>query len=235
MTKGIKIKNSDGTFSPAFILSQINDDSIGKATTYSSDKIEKAITNKQDKLSAEQLSNIAAVPNKQDKLIAGTSMELIRDFTLTGDRAAVGLKTYADGYLGVKDIAIEIKVKGNSSGVSDKGIQMYINGSTYWIAMLKNAFEKDESNTNYWHYLLTGFMTADGFFIPTNAVSNSVKTEYQFTLQYIHPFNIIFDPGSVDNPATTPYISTIRLSTNDNALGIGAGTQFKVWGTKYYG
>lgn len=49
MAKGIKIKNSDGTFSPAFILSQINDNSIGKATTYSSDKIEKLVANKIDK------------------------------------------------------------------------------------------------------------------------------------------------------------------------------------------
>lgn len=235
MAKGIKIKNSDGTFSPAVILSQINDDSIGKATTYSSDKIEKVVINKQDKLSAEQLSNIAAVPNKQDKLIAGTSMELIRDFTLTEDRATVGLKTYADGYLGVKDIVVEITVKGNSSGVSGKGINMYINGSKYWIAMLKNAFEKDENDTYCWHYLLTGFMTADGYFVPINALGNGDITGYPYTLQYAHSFNAIFDPGVVFNPATTPYITQIRLSTNDNALGIGAGTRFRVWGTKYYG
>lgn len=61
MAKGIKIKNSDGTFSPAVILSQINDDSIGKATTYSSDKIEKVVTNKQDKLIAGD--NITIVNN----------------------------------------------------------------------------------------------------------------------------------------------------------------------------
>lgn len=202
---------------------------------YDDTEIKAQIATKQNALTTEQLSNIAAVPNKQDKLIAGTSMELIRDFTLTEDRAAVGLRTYADGYLGVKDIAIEITVKGNSSGVSGKGINMHINGSTYWIAMLKNAFEKDENDTYCWRYLLTGFMTADGYFILTNNLSNGDITAFSYTLQYAHSFNTIFDPGAVFNPATTPYISQIRLSTNDNALGIGAGTRFRVWGTKYYG
>lgn len=201
---------------------------------YDDTEIKEQIAMKQDALTTEQINNISAVPNKQDKLIAGTSMELIRDFTLTEDRAAIGLKTYADGYLGVKDIAIEIIVKGNSSGVSDKGINMHINGSTYWIAMLKNAFVKDENDTYRWHYLLTGFMTADGYFVPTNALGNGDITAYDYTLQYAHSFNTIFSPGAVFNPATTPYISQIRLSTNDNAKGIGAGTQIRVWGTKYY-
>ena len=214
---------------------EIADDVISDKLTYSSNKIEELVTNKQDKLSAEQLNNINAVPNKQDKLIAGTSMELIRDFTLTKDKAAIGLKTYADGYLGVKDIAIEITVKGNSSGVSGKGINMHINGTKYWIAMLKNAFEKDENDTYCWHYLLTGFMTADGYFVLTNNLSNGDITSFPYTLQYAHSINVIFDPGTDLNPATTPYISHILLSTNDNAKGIGAGTRFRVWGTKYYG
>lgn len=195
---------------------EIADDIISDKLTYSSKKIEELVT------------------NKQDKLIAGTSMELIRDVTLTEDNAAIGLKTYADGYLGVKDIAIEIKVKGNSSGVSGKGINMYINGSTYWIAMLKNAFEKDENDTYCWHYLLTGFMTSDGYFVPTNALGNGDITSFDYTLQYAHSFNTIFSPGAMFNPATTPYISLIKLITNDNAKGIGAGTQIRVWGTKYY-
>ena len=49
MAKGIKIKNADGSFSPAFILSQINDNSMGKATTYSSEKINELLSNKIDK------------------------------------------------------------------------------------------------------------------------------------------------------------------------------------------
>lgn len=230
----LKVKvNNQWTEIPA--TTEIADDIISDKLTYSSKKIEKLVTNKQDKLSTEQVNNISDVQNKQDKLIAGTSMELIRDFTLTKDSAAIGLRTYADGYLGVKDIAIEITVKGNSSGVSDKGINMHINGSTYWIAMLKNAFVKDENDKYSWHYLLTGFMTADGYFVPTNALGNGDITAYDYTLQYAHSFNTMFSPGAVFNPATTPYISQIRLSTNDNAKGIGSGTRFRVWGTKYYG
>lgn len=49
MANGIKIKNADGSFSPAFILSQINDNSMGKATTYSSEKINELLSNKIDK------------------------------------------------------------------------------------------------------------------------------------------------------------------------------------------
>lgn len=202
---------------------------------YDDTDIKRLLANKQDKLTQSQLNNINAVPNKQDKLIAGTSMELIRDFTLTEDRAVIVLKTNADGYLGVKDIAVEITVKGNSSGVSGKGINMHINGSKYWIAMLKNAFEKDENDTYCWHYLLTGFMTADGYFILTNNLGNGDITAFPYTLQYAHSINTIFDPGSDFNPATTPYISNIRLITNDNAKGIGSGTRLRVWGTKYYG
>lgn len=49
MANGIKIKNADGTFTPAFILSQINDNSTGKATTYSSEKINELLSDKIDK------------------------------------------------------------------------------------------------------------------------------------------------------------------------------------------
>lgn len=45
MAKGIKIKNSDGSFSPAFIMSQINDTDKGANTTYSSEKIEEKLLN----------------------------------------------------------------------------------------------------------------------------------------------------------------------------------------------
>lgn len=49
MANGIKIKNADGTFTPAFILSQINDNSTGKATTYSSERINELLSDKIDK------------------------------------------------------------------------------------------------------------------------------------------------------------------------------------------
>lgn len=49
MAKGIKIKNADGSFTPAFILSQINDNSSGEATTYSSEKINELLSAKIDK------------------------------------------------------------------------------------------------------------------------------------------------------------------------------------------
>lgn len=49
MAKGIKLKNADGSFTPAFIMSQINDNSRGKATTYSSEKMNELLSDKIDK------------------------------------------------------------------------------------------------------------------------------------------------------------------------------------------
>lgn len=54
---------------------EIADDIISDKLTYSSDKIEKVVSNKQDKLSAEQLNNIAAVPNKIDKSEIGNGLK----------------------------------------------------------------------------------------------------------------------------------------------------------------
>lgn len=75
MAKGIKLKNADGSFTPAFILSQINDNSSGKATTYSSEKINELLSDKQDKLSTEQINNISDVPNKIDKTAVGSGLK----------------------------------------------------------------------------------------------------------------------------------------------------------------
>ena len=55
---------------------EIADDIISDKLTYSSNKIEELVTNKQDKLSAEQLNNINAVPNKIDKSEVGNGLKL---------------------------------------------------------------------------------------------------------------------------------------------------------------
>ena len=54
---------------------EIADDIISDKLTYSSKKIEKLISNKQDKLSKEQLDNITAVPNKIDKSQVGNGLK----------------------------------------------------------------------------------------------------------------------------------------------------------------
>ena len=54
---------------------EIADDIISDKLTYSSKKIEELVTNKQDKLSAEQLNNINAVPNKIDKTAVGNGLK----------------------------------------------------------------------------------------------------------------------------------------------------------------
>lgn len=54
---------------------EIADDIISDKLTYSSKKIEELVTNKQDKLSAEQLNNINAVPNKIDKSEVGNGLK----------------------------------------------------------------------------------------------------------------------------------------------------------------
>ena len=54
---------------------EIADDIISDKLTYSSNKIEELVTKKQDKLSAEQLNNINAVPNKIDKTAVGNGLK----------------------------------------------------------------------------------------------------------------------------------------------------------------
>ena len=54
---------------------EIADDIISDKLTYSSKKIEELVTSKQDKLSAEQLNNINAVPNKIDKSEVGNGLK----------------------------------------------------------------------------------------------------------------------------------------------------------------
>ena len=54
---------------------EIADDITSDKLTYSSKKIEKLISNKQDKLSKEQLDNITAVPNKIDKSQVGNGLK----------------------------------------------------------------------------------------------------------------------------------------------------------------
>ena len=54
---------------------EIADDITSDKLTYSSKKIEEIISNKQDKLSAEQLENISAVPNKIDQSQVGNGLK----------------------------------------------------------------------------------------------------------------------------------------------------------------
>ena len=54
---------------------EIADDITSDKLTYSSKKIEELISNKQDKLSAEQLENISAVPNKIDQSQVGNGLK----------------------------------------------------------------------------------------------------------------------------------------------------------------
>ena len=54
---------------------EIADDIISDKLTYSSKKIEELVSNKQDKLSDEQLNNISAVPNKIDKSEVGNGLK----------------------------------------------------------------------------------------------------------------------------------------------------------------
>ena len=70
----IKVKvNNQWAEIPA--TTEIADDIISDKLTYSSNKIEELVTNKQDKLSAEQLNNINAVPNKIDKTAVGNGLK----------------------------------------------------------------------------------------------------------------------------------------------------------------
>lgn len=54
---------------------EIADDVISDKLTYSSKKIEELVTNKQDKLSTEQINNISDVPNKIDKTAVGNGLK----------------------------------------------------------------------------------------------------------------------------------------------------------------
>ena len=54
---------------------EIADDITSDKLTYSSKKIEELVSNKQDKLSKEQLDNITAVPNKIDQSQVGNGLK----------------------------------------------------------------------------------------------------------------------------------------------------------------
>ena len=54
---------------------EIADDITSDKLTYSSKKIEELVSNKQDKLSDEQLENISAVPNKIDQSQVGNGLK----------------------------------------------------------------------------------------------------------------------------------------------------------------
>ena len=70
----LKVKvNDEWVEIPA--TTEIADDIISDKLTYSSSKIEELISNKQDKLSAEQLENISAVPNKIDQSQVGNGLK----------------------------------------------------------------------------------------------------------------------------------------------------------------
>ena len=56
---------------------EIADDITSDKLTYSSNKIEELVSNKQDKLSAEQLENISAVPNKIDQSQVGNGLKFV--------------------------------------------------------------------------------------------------------------------------------------------------------------
>lgn len=72
---GLKYKNSNGKWVPVPIPSEINDTATSNTTTYSSSKIEDLVSNKQDKLSTEQLENISAVSNKIDNSQVGNGLK----------------------------------------------------------------------------------------------------------------------------------------------------------------
>ena len=70
----LKVKvNNEWVGVPA--TTEIADDITSDKLTYSSKKIEELVSNKQDKLSAEQLENISAVPNKIDQSQAGNGLK----------------------------------------------------------------------------------------------------------------------------------------------------------------
>ena len=54
---------------------EIADDIISDKLTYSSKKIDEVVSNKQDKLSVEQLENISAVSNKIDQSQIGNGLK----------------------------------------------------------------------------------------------------------------------------------------------------------------
>ena len=72
MQRKVKV-NNEWVGVPA--TTEIADDIISNKLTYSSKKIEELVSNKQDKLSDEQLENISAVPNKIDQSQVGNGLK----------------------------------------------------------------------------------------------------------------------------------------------------------------
>ena len=76
---------------------EIADDIISDKLTYSSKKIEELVTNKQDKLSIEQVNNISAVPNKIDKSEVGNGLKFAEGKLSLDIPTATANTTYGGG------------------------------------------------------------------------------------------------------------------------------------------
>ena len=76
---------------------EIADDIISDKLTYSSKKIDELVANKQDKLSAEQLENISAIPNKIDKSQVGNGLKFANGMLQLDIPVATVSTTYGGG------------------------------------------------------------------------------------------------------------------------------------------
>lgn len=76
---------------------EIADDVISDKLTYSSNKIEELVTNKQDKLSIEQVNNISTIPNKIDKTEVGDGLKFAEGKLQLDIPVATANTTYGGG------------------------------------------------------------------------------------------------------------------------------------------
>ena len=92
----LKVKN-DNKWVEIPATTEIADDIISDKLTYSSKKIDELLANKQDKLSAEQLENISAVPNKIDQSQVGNGLKFENGQLQLDIPVATASTTYGGG------------------------------------------------------------------------------------------------------------------------------------------
>lgn len=193
----LKVKiNNEWIAIPA--TTEIADDIISDKLTYSSKKIEEIVSNKQDKLSQTQLTNIANVPDKIDKSEVGN-----------------GLK-FADGILQVDNNS------GHNYSTDEQVVGTWIDGKPVYEKTVQYIGNISPNGTSFPHNILNvdKFISLDSLLYSEDYSRtymgnsyiyhdvNSVNIDIKVTVE---AENIKINRSSVPEASDVPYFSYITL------------------------
>lgn len=223
---------------------------LGSLSNYDDTAIKKQISNKQDKLSDEQLENISAVPNKIDQSQVGNGLkfademlsvdindklkksnskfELIQTVVFEQDKSSTVLwrKPVNADYVGLSEIMIICELYGNSGGIEEFSYFMGNDGKSSNELILFRLPRSFAEDGKYYKSISKGLFTQQGFIPEFNKFGNN-----KFYPQIMNQDNTIYSSVFSQN---SDYITTLKLNTDSTAKSIGAGTKIYIWGVKKY-